>query len=232
MNDYRVRITIRNDRILSKIEKLGYVSVLQFCKHNDLQYTHIGMIISGKVKPFLEKKKIGQLTSSANKLLQALDMTAEEAFTEKQLNGFSKNSYEIKIKEKELLNLVSPIKNLEIGVMEKDVQSNLDEIFSKYLSSKEEKVLRMRYGIGMDTDYTLEEVGLQFLVTRERIRQIELRAIKKLQQSEVMSKLINTGFGDVFTKVNLNKDHLKKQKSHLEKVNTLMRKEKNELLAL
>jgi hypothetical protein len=82
MNDYRVKITIRNDRILSKIEELGYVSVLQFCKQNELQYQHTSMIISGKVKPFLEKRKQGQLTSTANQLLQALDMTVEEAFTE------------------------------------------------------------------------------------------------------------------------------------------------------
>jgi hypothetical protein len=217
MNDYRVKITIRNDRILSKIEELGYVSVLQFCKQNELQYQHTSMIISGKVKPFLEKRKQGQLTSTANQLLQALDMTVEEAFTEKQLKGFAKNSYEIKVKEQELLQLVNPVQNLEMKVIEKDIQFNLDKIFSKYLSPRYETVLRMRYGIGMNTDYTLEEIGLKIhpQASRERVRQIEKAAIRKLQHPAVLSKLINTGFNDVFTKVDLNEDHLKKQEMHL-----------------
>jgi RNA polymerase primary sigma factor len=49
------------------------------------------------------------------------------------------------------------------------------------LTPREAKVLRMRFGIGMNTDYTLEEVGKQFDVTRERIRQIEAKALKKLR---------------------------------------------------
>ena len=49
------------------------------------------------------------------------------------------------------------------------------------LTKREERVLRTRFGIGMNTDHTLEEVGQQFLVTRERIRQIEAKAIRKLK---------------------------------------------------
>ena len=49
------------------------------------------------------------------------------------------------------------------------------------LTPREERVLRMRFGIGMNTDHTLEEVGLQFSVTRERIRQIEAKALRKLK---------------------------------------------------
>ena len=49
------------------------------------------------------------------------------------------------------------------------------------LSPREERVLRMRFGVGMNTDHTLEEVGLQFSVTRERIRQIEAKALRKLK---------------------------------------------------
>ena len=63
-------------------------------------------------------------------------------------------------------------------------QSNLSESTTKILASltpREERVLRMRFGIGMNTDHTLEEVGLQFSVTRERIRQIEAKALRKLK---------------------------------------------------
>ena len=65
---------------------------------------------------------------------------------------------------------------------------SVDKIFvvatTKILSTltpREERVLRMRFGVGMNTDHTLEEVGLQFSVTRERIRQIEAKALRKLK---------------------------------------------------
>ena len=64
------------------------------------------------------------------------------------------------------------------------IQSNLREATTRVLASltaREERVLRMRFGIGMNTDHTLEQVGLQFSVTRERIRQIEAKALRKLK---------------------------------------------------
>jgi RNA polymerase primary sigma factor len=70
--------------------------------------------------------------------------------------------------------------------------SNLREATTKVLSSltpREERVLRMRFGIGMNTDHTLEEVGQQFSVTRERIRQIEAKALRKLKHPSRSRKL-------------------------------------------
>ena len=64
------------------------------------------------------------------------------------------------------------------------IQSNLRETATgvlAFLMPREERVLRMRFGIGMNTDHTLEEVGQQFSLTRERIRQIEARALRKLK---------------------------------------------------
>ena len=68
------------------------------------------------------------------------------------------------------------------------IQSNLRETTTRVLASltpREERVLRMRFGIGMNTDHTLEEVGQQFSVTRERIRQIEAKALRKLEHRVV-----------------------------------------------
>ena len=65
------------------------------------------------------------------------------------------------------------------------ILSNLRDTTTRVLASltpREERVLRMRFGIGMNTDHTLEEVGQQFSVTRERIRQIEAKALRKLKQ--------------------------------------------------
>ena len=64
------------------------------------------------------------------------------------------------------------------------VKSSLRDTTTRILSSltpREERVLRMRFGIGMNSDHTLEEVGQQFSVTRERIRQIEAKALRKLK---------------------------------------------------
>lgn len=72
------------------------------------------------------------------------------------------------------------------------ILSNLREITTRVLSSltpREERVLRMRFGIGMNTDHTLEEVGQQFRVTRERIRQIEAKALRKLRHPSRSKKL-------------------------------------------
>lgn len=72
------------------------------------------------------------------------------------------------------------------------IQSNLREVTTRVLSSltpREERVLRMRFGIGMNTDHTLEEVGKQFRVTRERIRQIEAKALRKLRHPSRARKL-------------------------------------------
>ena len=77
------------------------------------------------------------------------------------------------------------------------IHSILKETCTRLLSSltpREERVLRMRFGIGMNTDHTLEEVGKQFDVTRERIRQIEAKALRKLRhqsRSEVLRSFLD-----------------------------------------
>ncbi len=76
--------------------------------------------------------------------------------------------------------------------VEAAIQTNLRETTTRVLASltpREERVLRMRFGIGMNTDHTLEEVGQQFAVTRERIRQIEAKALRKLKHPSRSRKL-------------------------------------------
>jgi len=98
---------------------------------------------------------------------------------------------------KEPLSLSTPIgdeENAQLGDFIEDknailpidaaIQSNLRETATRVLASltpREERVLRMRFGIGMNTDHTLDQIGQQFSVTRERIRQIEAKALRKLK---------------------------------------------------
>jgi RNA polymerase primary sigma factor len=85
-----------------------------------------------------------------------------------------------------------PLSRNAILPIDAAIQSNLRETTTRVLASltpREERVLRMRFGIGMNTDHTLEEVGQQFSVTRERIRQIEAKALRKLKHPSRSRKL-------------------------------------------
>jgi RNA polymerase primary sigma factor len=108
---------------------------------------------------------------------------------------------------KEPLSIETPIGDEEDGrlgdlIEDKDaiqpidaaIQSNLRETTTRVLATltaREERVLRMRFGIGMKKDHTLEEVGQQFSVTRERIRQIEAKALRKLKHPS-RSRILRT----------------------------------------
>ena len=202
MEDYRIKITIRNERLLAAMEGMGYKSVAEFSRNQGLNGVKVREIISGKITP-LDKEGIPR--ELTKEVLEILDLTIEKAFTEKQLKGFKKHTFEFKVEEEKLLQIINPAKNLEIKVIEQEVKNKLSEIFSKYLAPREEKVLRMRYGIGLATEHTLEEVGLRFSVTRERISQIEQRAIRKLKHPDVVGELMDAGAQDAFTKVKFKK---------------------------
>lgn len=82
------------------------------------------------------------------------------------------------------VNSVSPLDEAK----KENLNTIINEMLNK-LSSREAKVLMMRFGVGMNTDHTLEEIGKQFNVTRERIRQIEAKALKKLRHENIMKIL-------------------------------------------
>ena len=75
-------------------------------------------------------------------------------------------------------------------VLDFEIRETIIKVLST-LTPREERVLRMRYGIGMDTDHTLEEVGQQFSVTRERIRSIQEKALRKLRHPDRSRTLRN-----------------------------------------
>jgi hypothetical protein len=220
MKDYRVKITVRNDRILSKIES-EYVSVRNFCMAMNLEYQRITDLIRG-TSPINAKGEIRELVK---KLMEALGCTIDELFTEKQLKGFvSHNKFETKVDEKDLMKIKQDIKPLELGMMEQDVTKVLNKIFHKFLTPREERVIRMRFGIGTWSDSTLEEVGLQFQVTLERIRHIEQNAMKKLSSPEVIDELRNAGIQDIFSKVDIKGPLIKKrEEKRLQKINAFQK---------
>ena len=202
MEDYRVKITIRNERLLAAMEGMGYKSVAEFSRNQGLNGIKVREIINGTITP-LDKEGIPR--ELTKEVLEILNLTIEKAFTETQLKGFKKHTFEIKVEEEKLLQIINPAKNQEIKLIEQDVKDRLSEIFSKYLTPREEKVLRMHYGIGLDTEHTYDEIGLRLLVSRTRIGQIEGRALRKLKHPRVVRELMEAGAQDVFTKVKFKK---------------------------
>ena len=194
MKDYRIKITIRNERLLSAIEKKGFKSVSSFCRSYGLRKYSILDVINGS-KPPINKNK--ELFPGVKELLDLLELSVEQAFTPRQLGGFRKHSFEVKVEEKQLKKLVDPVKNHEMLMMEKDTSLTLNTMLSE-LTPREEKVVRMVHGIGMKSDHTFDEVGLQFSVTHERARQIYRKALRKLSRVPNLQKLQEAGAGDVY----------------------------------
>jgi RNA polymerase primary sigma factor len=148
---------------------------------------------------------INKLVRTSRQMLHEIGREATpEELSKKLMMPLDKVRKVLKI-AKEPISLETPIGDEEDGSLgdfiedknavqplESAVNSNLRETTTRVLASltpREERVLRMRFGIGMNTDHTLEEVGQQFSVTRERIRQIEAKALRKLKHPSRSRKL-------------------------------------------
>ena len=206
MKDYRIKITIRNDRLLNAIEDRGIPSVKQFCTLYKLNYNSIVKIISGKIKPL---NNLGKPIRLVEQIIDILDISLEDAFTERQLKGFAKTNYEISVAEKELKQLVNPVKNQEQKMIEQDVKLKILEAFSKRLSPREEKLIRLKYGFGDEKEHTLYELSSKFKISVERVRQIISKAQRKMKHPSVSRDIINTGFNEIYTSVDIDKKLIK-----------------------
>ena len=122
-----------------------------------------------------------RLSMSVDKVRKVLKITREPVSLDNPIGDEDGGSLGDFIEDK---NAMQPLESAILG--------NLRETTTRILASltpREERVLRMRFGIGMTTDHTLEEVGQQFFVTRERIRQIEAKALRKLKHPSRSRKL-------------------------------------------
>ena len=207
MKDYRIKITIRNDRLLSAIEDQGFPSVAQFCAANCLDYQRITEIIRGKLKPLNQK---GEPIPLVRNLLDTLDIRLEDAFTGKQLQGFHKTSYQMRVVEQDLKKLLNPSQNQEQKMIERDVKMKLVESFTERLNPREEQVIRLKYGFDNNYEHTDREIGKILGVSGGRAGQIRARAERKLKHPSVASKIINAGFGEIYTKVKVTPEQIKK----------------------
>ena len=219
MSDYRVKITIRNERILKLIEDKGFASVKSFADTHKLNYQQLGELIAGKVKPFTDT---GKMVLVCEKLLEILDATLEDCFTERQLQGFNKRSFEIKVKEADLKKIINPTKNQEQKLIEQQAKNKIRYAIEMGLNPREAAMLKMKFGFDDGHEHTLEEIGKIFSVSRERVRQIITRAQRKMKHPHIMRQILQTGADEVFNIKNLS-DNLKRVKQEEdEKLNDYM----------
>jgi len=217
MSDYRVKISIRNDRLLSAIEQAGYPSARQCSIANGYPDYKVGTLVSGARKPL--DPTTGKPTKFCKEVLEILGKSIEDCFTPRQLKGFRKSSYQVKVNEKELKQLVSEHGNQGDSFLESDLDKKISEVFSFRLTPREEKVVRLYYGIGSGSGpQTYEEIGLMYGFTRERSKQICDKAIRKLQHVSSASLLLSTGFYEKFTKVKVDSRQINKSEIYLQTI--------------
>jgi RNA polymerase sigma factor (sigma-70 family) len=191
--EYRIDLKVRNNLILNAIEAAGYANVAQFCKAAKLSQCRIGDFVNLKASPM---GKSGEITPSAKRLCDFLGLLPEDLWTPEQLLFvLPTNKSHFSMSHKEMLLTLArhtgellEAPDLDAGLEEEDRQRVVSEVLDS-LKPQEAKVLRMRFGIGTQSDYTLDEVGAKFDVTRERVRQIETKAIRKLKEPERVKAL-------------------------------------------
>ena len=194
MKDYRIKVTIRNDRLLTAMESDGYLSVAQFTKAHGLDYMRTSEIFRGKLKPLNSK---GELIPLAEEILSILNLSTHEAFTERQLKGFIRTTYEKSVKEKELLKLVNPVQNHELLMMEKDINKIISEMLSE-LPPRSENIVRRVNGIGQVCESSYREIAAELGCTQSRIGQIYQKALRMLTRPHNLEKLKEAGVRDVY----------------------------------
>ena len=194
------------------MESLGYISVRKFCKEFNLDYQQTTEIINGKIKPLNDK---GTVRKICDQLLSILGLELHDAFTDRQLQGFNKTGFMFKLKEKEMLELVDPVQNQEIKVIENDVQKKIADAMDKRLSPKQKEILSLKYGFNGHVEHTLDEIGKMFSISKARVGQIITKSERMLRHPIVMNDIINTGFADIFTKVNISRKEIRKAEKEI-----------------
>jgi RNA polymerase sigma factor (sigma-70 family) len=185
--EYRIKISVRNNLILRALEEAGYKSVTDFCETNDLNESSINSLISFRSRPV---RNDGSFTKSAIYLMEYLYVTSSDLWTPEQLGlRLIKSSVKRNIGQVELNATLSVNQNTAISyetpediIFAKEKQERINKILDS-LIGKEKKVLEMRFGLNDADEHTLEETGSQIDVTRERVRQIEAKALRKLRHS-------------------------------------------------
>jgi len=184
MNEYRIKVSVKNNLLLTAIEEAGYKTQSEFAKAAGIRETELGRLLSLKSAPIT---RYGEFSLVAKAVMEALGACPTDLWTEEQLTmELPKNTAEATVGFKDLMaiqsrmtgNLIEydPSDKVNDSFVSKKVNEVLDE-----LTPREKKVMQLRYGVDGAVEHTYEEIGDMYGVTRERIRQIEAKALRKMK---------------------------------------------------
>jgi RNA polymerase sigma factor (sigma-70 family) len=174
----KAQIFTKNDTLALLLKQAGIETVTELARRCQTHQPPINNAVNGKREAIFGVEP-GTYRLPAIRIAEALGVLPEVIFGEDPLADEKRRHAEEVFLESSNNDLIYPISPEHYAV-----QASLKETIERVLSSltpREERVLRMRFGIGMNTDHTLEDVGQQFSITRERIREIETRALRKLR---------------------------------------------------
>lgn len=205
MKEFRLEIKIKNNLLYRAIKDAGFKTIKDFCKKTEISYQMTCHLITMRISPISKvyrskrtKKENGVFIQHVYKICNALNKTPSDLFSQCHIDydGPGKTTTEIGKKEIDSYLEMTRQNNLlecDDFTDKIDIEQNLPTIIDQQLNTltpREAKVIRMRFGIDMNSDYTLEEIGKQFDVNRERIRQIEAKALRKLRHHSRSKKLV------------------------------------------
>jgi RNA polymerase sigma factor (sigma-70 family) len=198
MEEFNIKVSVRNNLILQAIRKQGYTNLNKFSKECEVSITGLYGLVNLKEAPLSPH---GEFSKAAKELMEALGACPVELWTEEQLNmrlrsntverELSKESLQIALQSnaRSLIGFDYPEQKLEEADNARIIGDKLDS-----LTPTEAKILRLRYGFGKSKEHTLEEIGSLLNLTGARIRQIEMKALRRLRhpsRSDDLKDLLN-----------------------------------------
>jgi RNA polymerase sigma factor (sigma-70 family) len=180
--DYRIEIKVKNNRLLTKMEAAGYLSVTKFAEAIGMNRTVIYRIVSIK-STALDNE--GYYRPEALRIAEFLNCTPQEIYPPAQMRGTMKeNKAQITANANEVDSLTSSLRTLAFSPERKMILNEAKQALKAVmmtLTPKEQRILDLRYGLTYGEEKTLDEVGAMFGVSRERIRQQEMKALRKMR---------------------------------------------------
>jgi RNA polymerase primary sigma factor len=187
MNEYRVKVTVRNNLLLSAIEAAGYKSCAVFAREIGYHSSAVNELTSMRQTPINEN---GDFSPLAKTIMEALGAAPSDLWTIEQLNlRLRRNSSERNVGQDEVDYLLGQPSSMMLPNPADEYQKKqASEVLKNVvgtLTEREQQVLSMHH----EQEMTLDEIGDAFGISRERIRQIEARALRKLRHPDKAKKI-------------------------------------------
>lgn len=221
-NDYLVEVKIKNNWLMKKIKENGYENGNQFAKAHSLQPTMVNSYLSFKEAPYNKK---GEWRHSFIRISEALRCLPEDICPPQHLEKvLKKNKSTFEASFSDIAGYLTGNQDTAMPAIEKILkEEDLSGVSSvlQALTPREERVIRCRFGMTGDEEMTLAEVGQQFGVTANRIREIEAKALRKLKhpsRARDLKQILRENFG-IKEKTSVQKRHYSPQWKIIEKLN-------------